>query len=57
MSRLIKIFTVCLVHLFFIPIFEIGNKQVRCPNLAVRPIIRDFTQCDCSNLLAHTQEM
>ena len=32
MSHLIRIFPVCLVNLFFIPIFEI------CPNLAVCPI-------------------
>ena len=37
MSRLIRIFTVCLVNLFFIPIFEIRNQQGRCPNLVVRP--------------------
>ena len=43
MSRLIRIFTVCLVNLFFILIFEIQIKQGRCPNLAVRPNIPDFT--------------
>ena len=43
MSRLIRIFTVAIVNLFFIPIFEIGNKQDRCPNLAVCPNIPDFT--------------
>ena len=45
MSRLISIFTVCfqIVNLFCIPIFKIGNKQGRCPNLAVSPNIPDFT--------------
>ena len=43
MSRLIRIFTVCLVNLFFIPIIKIGNKQGRCPNLADRPNLPDFT--------------
>ena len=43
MSRLIRIFTVCLVNLYFIPIFEIWNEQGRCPNLAVCPNIPDFT--------------
>ena len=43
MSRLIRIFTVCLFNSFFIPIFEILNKQGRCPNLAVCPNIPDFT--------------
>ena len=34
MSRLIRIFTVCLVNLFFsIPVIKIGSKQGRCPNL------------------------
>ena len=31
--RLIRIFIVCLVHLVFIPIIKIGNKQGCCPNL------------------------
>ena len=43
MSRLIRIFTVCLVNLFFISIFKIGNKQGCCPNLADRPNLPDFT--------------
>ena len=43
MSRLIRIFTVCLVNLFFIPIVKIWNKQRRCPNLADRPNLPDFT--------------
>ena len=43
MSRLIRIYTVCLVILFFIPIIEIWNKQGRCPNLADRPNLPDFT--------------
>ena len=43
LSRLIRIFTVCLVNLFFIRIFEIWNKQGRCPNLAVCRSIPDFT--------------
>ena len=37
MSRLIRIFTVCLVKLFFIPITQIWIKQDRCPNLADHP--------------------
>ena len=37
MSRLIRIFTVCLVNLFFIQITELWNKQGGCPN------IPDFT--------------
>ena len=32
MSCLIRIFTVCLVYLFFIPIIELWNKQSGCPN-------------------------
>ena len=32
MSRLIRIFTVCLVNYFF-PMIKIGNKQGCCPNL------------------------
>ena len=43
MSRLIRIFTVCLVNWFSIPIFELWNKQGRCPNLAVCLKIPDFT--------------
>ena len=43
MSSLIRIFTFCLVNLFFIPIFETLNKQGHCPNLAVCPNIPDFT--------------
>ena len=43
MSRIIRIFTVCLVILFFIPIIELRNKQGNCPNLAVCPNIPDFT--------------
>ena len=43
MSRLIRIFTVCLVKLFCIPIIEVWNKQDRCPNLAVCPNILNFT--------------
>ena len=43
MSPLIKIFTVYLVNLFFIPIFEIRNKQGHCPNLAICLNIPDFT--------------
>ena len=42
-SRLIRIFTVCLVDLFFIPIIKIWNKQGRCPNLADRSNLPDFT--------------
>ena len=42
-SRLIRIFTVCLINLIFNPIFEIWNKQGRCPNLAVCPTIPDST--------------
>ena len=33
----------CLVNLFFIPIFEIWNKQGHCLSLAVCPNIPDFT--------------
>ena len=43
MSRLIRIFTVCLVNLLFIPITELKNKQGGCPNLAVCTNIPDFT--------------
>ena len=42
MSRLIRIFTFCLVSLFFIPIIKIYNKQGRCPNLPDRPNLPDF---------------
>ena len=40
---LVRIFTVCLVNLFVIPIIRIRNKQGRCPNLADRPKLPDFT--------------
>ena len=43
MSRLIRVFTVCLVNLLLIPINELCNKQGGCPNLAVCPNIPDFT--------------
>ena len=43
MSRLIRIFTVCLVNLFFIPIIQIWIKQDRCPNLADCPNLFGFT--------------
>ena len=43
MSRLIRIFTVCLVNLFFIPVIELWNKQGGRPNLAVCPNIPDYT--------------
>ena len=39
MSRLIRVFTVCLVNLFFNPIIKISNKQGRCPNL---PDVRNY---------------
>ena len=42
MSRLIRIFTVCLVNLLLIPIIKISYKQGRCPNLADRPNLPDF---------------
>ena len=42
MSRLIRIFTVCLVILF-IPMNELRNKQSGCLNLAVCPNIPVFT--------------
>ena len=42
-SRLIRIFTVFSVNLFFIPIVEVWNKQDSCPSLAVCPNIPDFT--------------
>ena len=56
MSRLIRIFTVCLDNLFFIAITKLLNKQGGCTNLAVCPNIPDFTlyqgmlivQYDCS---------
>ena len=43
MSRLIRIFTVCLVNLSFIPIIDLRNKQGGCPNLAVCPNIPAFS--------------
>ena len=42
-SRLIRIFTVCIVDLSFIPIIQKLKKQGRCPNLADCPNIPDFT--------------
>ena len=39
MSHLIRIFTVCLVNLFFIPIIKIRNKQCCCPN---NPPVRTY---------------
>ena len=47
---LTRIFTVCLVNLFFIPIIELWNKQGGCPNLAVSRNIPDFTLMICSNV-------
>ena len=47
MSRLIRIFTVCLVILFYISIIELCNKQGGCPNLAVCPNIPDSTVMCC----------
>ena len=44
MSRLIRIFTVCLVSLFYPNSQKILNKQVRCSNLADHPNLPDFTQ-------------
>ena len=42
-SRLIWIYTVCLVNLFFSNIWNMNlNKQGCCPNLAVCPNIPDF---------------
>ena len=38
-----RIFTVCLVNLFFIPINEIRKKQCCCPNIADCPNLADFT--------------
>ena len=43
MSRLIRIFTVCLVNLVFIPFIRIWNKPGRCPNLDDCPNLSDFT--------------
>ena len=43
MSRLIRIYPVCLVNLIFIPIIKLWNEQGRCPNLADRPNLPDFT--------------
>ena len=53
MSRLTRIFTVCLVNLIFIPIIKIYNKKGGCPNLADCPYLADcpkltnFTLADC----------
>ena len=55
MSRLIRIFNVCLANLFFIPIFEIWNKQGRCPNLAGCPSIPDFTLEIISEIICQVQ--
>ena len=43
MSRLIRIFTVSLVILIFIPIIQKRKKQGRCPNLDDCPNLPDFT--------------
>ena len=43
MSRLIRIFNICLVLLFFVPLTELLNEQGGCPKLAVCPNIPDFT--------------
>ena len=43
MSRLIRIFTVCLVYLIFIPIIQKYKKQGRCPYLDDCPNLPDFT--------------
>ena len=43
MSRLIRILTVSLFNLFFIPMIQIYKKQGCCPNLDDRPNLPDFT--------------
>ena len=43
MSPLIRIFTVCLVNLIFIPIVQKWKKQGLCPNLDDCPNLPDFT--------------
>ena len=43
MSRLIRIFTVCLVGLSLIPIIKIYNRKGSCSNLPDRPNLPDFT--------------
>ena len=50
MSRFIRIFIICLFKSFFIPITELRNKQGGCLNLAVCPIIPDFTLASFSIL-------
>ena len=42
MSRLIRIFTVWIINLIFIPILQKWKKQGRCPNLADCPNLPDF---------------
>ena len=42
-TGLIRIFTVCLVNLIFIPIIQKGKKQGRCPNLDDCLNLPDFT--------------
>ena len=43
MSRLIRLFTVCLDNWFFSPIIKIWNNQSRCLNLANSPNLPDFS--------------
>ena len=43
MSRLIRIFIVCLDNRIFIPIIKIRNNQSRCPNIADRPNLPALT--------------
>ena len=50
-SRLIRIFTVCLVNLNFIPIIQKQKKQGPCPNLADCRNLPDITlkdKCNCT---------
>ena len=56
MSRLIRIFTVCFVSLFFISIIKILNKQARCPNLVDCPNLPYISRINFDSVITHKAE-
>ena len=56
MSRLIRIFTVCFVSLFFISIIKILNKQARCPNLVDCPNLPYVSRINFDSVITHKAE-
>ena len=56
MSCLIRIFAVCKFNLFFITINKISNKQGRCPILADRWNLPDFTLVDFGSISSQAKD-